>query len=660
MSHPKRRLIGAPAALATAAFTAALLVPFGALPAGPAAAAIGECPTGTIPAPGTPAENALWTDANVAVYAGGDFLADGGAAESEGLLVVEGDATFDKEFAGRFNVGWVGVGSQVTAPPGSTMLAVGGNLTVAASTVLDVGSGASEPDGSLLGGDVLVGGSVSPVFPAPQYELNNGSLASGLGTAALADYSGFGALVTDTSADLATEPVTGATSVAGNTVTFTGDGQAAALQVFTLTAAQASAITEVYFIDIADDAPVVINVTGGPSVTLAHNYIANDGDRADDLTSSLFGMVAARTLWNIVDATTVNLAGSSQLLGSILAPGADLDITASTNGRVYAGGDIRMHGVGNELHNYPWIAAPFDCVPTTNAVTGTVTLQKLLADGSAGFLPVGPSGLPKFAGTVECAVAEGGTFAEEWTLRPPNVITIEGLPVGAECTIAEDLTRVSQDRDGLADVPLRDLVWAEPVWTVNGETVQGPVTFIVPAPGSSTNVALTVANELRLGSFAITKTVENLDALEYVDAFSGAWSCTHVDAPGMSGTWSLGAGETTPSFEVPLGSECAVVEDAPDAPADAEWATSIAPAEFTISSDETVVAVTVTNTLSADRPTPAPTPTPTPDTGPRPDSDAALPATGATVPWWAIAVGGALLVAGAAVSAVTVTRRRRG
>ena len=95
MSHPKRRFFRAPATAAVAALTAAFLVPFGVLAAAPAAAATGECAPGFLPGPGTPAENDMWTDDNVAVFAGGDFVADGGAAESEGLLVAMGDATFD-------------------------------------------------------------------------------------------------------------------------------------------------------------------------------------------------------------------------------------------------------------------------------------------------------------------------------------------------------------------------------------------------------------------------------------------------------------------------------------------------------------------------------------------------------------------------------------
>ena len=50
----------------------------------PAAAVIGECPEGTIPGPGN--TNPIWTDQNVAIYAGDDFQVREGAAEAPRII----------------------------------------------------------------------------------------------------------------------------------------------------------------------------------------------------------------------------------------------------------------------------------------------------------------------------------------------------------------------------------------------------------------------------------------------------------------------------------------------------------------------------------------------------------------------------------------------
>lgn len=60
--------------------------------------------------------NPTFTDGGVALFAGGDYTAEGGSAEAEGLLVVGGNATFAKS-GGVFNVGRAGMGSGIIPPP---------------------------------------------------------------------------------------------------------------------------------------------------------------------------------------------------------------------------------------------------------------------------------------------------------------------------------------------------------------------------------------------------------------------------------------------------------------------------------------------------------------------------------------------------------------
>lgn len=573
-----------------------------------AAAAIGECPEGTIPGPGN--TNPVWTDQNVAIYAGGDFQVRQAAAEAEGLVVVAGDASFDKSAGGRFNVGWVGVGSAVVPLPGTTMLAVGGDVSVGATTVLDVGANAVD-GGQLLGGDVQIGGQSIPDYETTgaNYELNNGTLTQGMGAAAIAPWSTWGTSISDESAAFAALAPTGTTSI-GIPVTFSGDGTSAT-QVFEIGAATLSGSPEIAFVNIPDGAAVIINVTGGP-VTWSPYYFSEDGVRADDPASSLFGVVAARTMWNFVDATSVHIAGSSQVLGSILVPNANPDasqptlrVTASTNGRLYTNGTILMDGVGNEHHNYPWVEAPFECIPIIEPTeTGAITVSKVLPPEEAALLPPGTT----FHGLVTCAAEDGGELIVEWEVAPGETTTVDGLPVGAECTITETVGLSYRARllaIGLSFDPTTLAAWQSPTWSLNGEPVPAPVGFVVPSPGDETQLAFEVANALAVGSFTIEKAVENPDEVEFADGFSGTWQCTATQGGSDvldSGTWALDAGETSPAIDAPVGAWCVVAETAPADPAGGTWSTPVispGAVQITAESAQTPIAVTVTNTLTA-------------------------------------------------------------
>ena len=70
-------------------------------------------------------------DANLAVFAGGNYSVVGTAAEAEGFVVVMGDFAENKTGPGTYNVGAIGVGMQAPLPEGSTFLAVRGNTDVA-------------------------------------------------------------------------------------------------------------------------------------------------------------------------------------------------------------------------------------------------------------------------------------------------------------------------------------------------------------------------------------------------------------------------------------------------------------------------------------------------------------------------------------------------
>ncbi|KRB38565.1 choice-of-anchor A family protein [Microbacterium sp. Root180] len=600
------------AAAATASVAAWGLIAAGALVvapwvAAPATAAIGECPDGTIPGPGN--TNPVWTDQNVAIYAGDGFQVRQAAAEAEGVVVVGGDASFDKSAGGRFNVGWVGVGSGVVPLPGTTMLAVGGDVSVGATTVLDVGANAFD-GGQLLGGDVAIGGQSIPDYELSglNYELNNGTLTQGMGAAAIAPWSTWGSEIAAESAGFDALPPTGTITI-GALLTFTGDGTSAT-QVFDVGAATLAGSPAIGFENIPDGAAVIINVAGGP-VTWAPNYFAEDGVRADDPASPLFGVLAARTMWNFADATSVHIAGSSQVLGSILVPNANPDaaqptlrVTASTNGRLYTNGTILMDGVGNEHHNYPWVSAPFECIPVIAPdEPGSITISKVLSPEDAATLPSDTT----FHGLVTCSLEDGGQLIVEWEVAPGETTTVDGLPVGAPCVVTETVGLTYRARllaSTLSFDPTSLAAWQAPTWTLNGEDVEAPVDFVVPAASEEPQLAFAVTNALAIGSFTIRKIVDNPDEVAFADGFAGTWQCAATQGGADvldSGSWQLTAGETSAPIEAPVGAWCTIAETAPTSPLGGAWSTPvITPGLVQISADsaQTPIAVTVTNTLS--------------------------------------------------------------
>lgn len=597
-------VIAAPALVGSGLAVVAVAAPAAAPTA---SAVIGQCPPGFLPGPGN--TNPPWTDDNVSVYAGGDFTLSDAAAEVEGLLVVEGDATFDKSPGGLVNLGWVGVGSALAPTPGGVMLAVGGDLTVGASTRIEVGAGARDADGVLRGGQVNVGGSADPVYPSVQYELNNGGLEVGMGASAISPWSDFGTRIATSSAEWVATPTTGTASATSTDLNFAGDGSSA-LQVFTISAAELTGRSTVNFtgIPFTDDAAVVINVVGAQDITFNPNYFSDEGVRADDLTGTLFGRVAQRTMWNFVDATSVDFGGASQFLGSVLSPTAPFDITASMNGRVYSGDDILFHGGGNEVHNYPWNGpGGYDCipVPTPEPDTGSLTLTKILA--TEGVVATDR----EFAGWLECVDGRvQDVFYKEGSVRAGTTVTVRGVPLGSTCTVEEDPDLALPGQDPVPP----GFVWAQPVWTVNGEVVAQPQFEVQDA---ETAIAITATNTL-LGSFSVTKQVTG-PAGGYIGdrAFDVDYTCTAgaygddglpLDASSASGTLAVAAGQTAVSPLFPVGTACDISEATPTtspddfSPSDGfQWQEPvITPAQVTIGQgDASPAAVTVTNTYTA-------------------------------------------------------------
>ncbi|MFE6964068.1 choice-of-anchor A family protein [Agromyces sp. NPDC057679] len=562
-----------------------------------------------------------YTDSNVAVYVGGDYLATSSAAESEGLLLVRGNATFDKTSGGVFNVGAVGAGSGIVPAGGGTMLAVGGDLVVGPTTNLHVGANITG------GGAVKVGGTSTGTV-----DTNGAGIETGLGQAAAMDPNAdFQTVITDTSAEIAGYPVTGTGLVAGNQVQFVGT-PGDDPQVFTLDTGAISAITEISFTALPADVPIVINVTGTDDVAFSPNYFAIDGVRVDDLTSPVFGNAASRILWNFTDTTSLLIGGTSQFMGSILAPTADAEITASTNGRVHIGGDLTTRGAGNEQHNYPWTGGgSLGCQQV-----GGFSAAKDVTGPAAGDVPADT----EF--TLEYSYELGGeTITGQLTLLADGTV-VDGpqdLPVG---------TVVDFDEIDLPVIP--GVSWGTPAISPEQVTI-----------GDDENTLVTVTNPtesgtLMAGGFSLAKSVggdaaaavpaETSFTVEYRYELDGTTTTGRI-AVLADGTVSQGP------QDLPTGTVVSFTEvDLPEIDG-VEWGEpTFSPETVTISTDEDVL-VTVTNTAgSPDGPGPGPdggTDTPT-------DGDGDLAETGVTGIAAAIAGAAALLAAGVALLLV---RRRR-
>ncbi|WP_217145308.1 choice-of-anchor A family protein [Streptomyces sp. AC627_RSS907] len=349
--------------------TAALALSLGFIGCGgiyAASPAIAAGQSASCPTPGkTPGigHNPTFTDNNVSLFAGGDYTADGGTAEAEGLLVVKGDATFAKHGGGVFNVGRVGAGSGILPVSGDVMLAVGGGLSIDKGTTVDVGHGLTA--GPRYGGSVRVGGALDD---QGELRTNGGSLAEGMGQKdALGTYAAFDATLRKESSSLGSLKTTGTAAKSGGSVTFTSTGAGkGGLQVFEISAADLDGASTFLFKSIPAGDSVVVNVTGSQGVKISPMAVGFNDDRVDLYSSAKFGEAASRILYNFEKSPSVTLGGGGNFMGSILAPDASADITASTNGRLYFGKDVRTHGSGNESHNYPWNGSPaFECKSET-------------------------------------------------------------------------------------------------------------------------------------------------------------------------------------------------------------------------------------------------------------------------------------------------------
>ena len=238
-----------------------------------------------MPLPGPGAQAGPLGDFNVLTF--GDFSAP--SSDVEGRLYAGGNVSLNSYSVGDKLQGGLA---------GGDTLVVGGDL--------------SFTSGAVYHGNVRVGGSAAGVGSGVRWGLiNNGyALTDNLGAAGLpVDFAAEQARLSTFSAGLAALGVTGTSNYKWSQLFLTGDGTAGR-QVFSVSAGDLGAATNVVVQDIAEGAEVIVNVTGA-SASMSGGLDAFFERNRDSV------------LFNFVDAETLNLANIG-VQGSILAVDADI------------------------------------------------------------------------------------------------------------------------------------------------------------------------------------------------------------------------------------------------------------------------------------------------------------------------------------------------
>ncbi|MFW3460259.1 choice-of-anchor A family protein [Streptomyces microflavus] len=428
------------------------------LPGGLGPCVPGDCPD---PFPGINNGPIAGRDNAINLFVGDDFLVRGSAAEAEGRVVVLDDFDMNKDAqAGQaYNVGEVGVGSRVPPPVGADWLTTGGDITVATGQRVLAEAGVVRYAGTLTG-------TVEATLTQDD--------------AAVAPYAALRDELTTASrcyarVDGAPRTPTGTAVNQGTQTLFTGDGTSA-LQVFNVDfdlTGPSGAQQGIVFAGIPDDATILVNIVG------ANRTLNTYSGGIDDATDPL-NAYRERLLWNIPDATTVNLNGTGQFQGSFLVGEQSSSTTVTlpgVNGRFFTTGSLThtsaaTGGGGQEFHAYPFNGDLPDCT-TPPPVTGVVKVLKTDSETDAA--------LP------------GASFQLwEETNGTPGLQTGGGDPdtsVGASCTT---------DADGACSrtVETGTYYWQETA-APDGYDLPDPAVFgplVLTEENTSAGVSVTAAN----------------------------------------------------------------------------------------------------------------------------------------------------------------------
>ncbi|WP_312347903.1 choice-of-anchor A family protein [Actinomyces sp.] len=142
--------------------------------------------------------------------------------------------------------------------------------------------------------------------------------------------------------------------------------------------------------DAADDAPAPdpTAICPGPGQIPDGSYLIFTGNGLDghvevfSVTADQLTTGGTPNFVDVGDATTLDISGTTQFMGSILAPNASAGITPNTNGRLFVGGDLTVSSKGQEHHSFPWIG--IDAAPCR---AGSVLVRKLVTGDGADAVP---------------------------------------------------------------------------------------------------------------------------------------------------------------------------------------------------------------------------------------------------------------------------------
>ncbi|MHA6761106.1 choice-of-anchor A family protein [Streptacidiphilus sp. PAMC 29251] len=316
-----------------------------------------DCP-GTFPPPNN--GDFAGRDASINVFVGGNYTAQGRAAEAEGKIVTLGNLLIDKNGGGSFNMAVVGVGSRVPPPNGTDFVTVGGSLTVRPGNTLLTGGvdSTSTAWGNIRHGGTSTG-TVSVVAPGQQIHDPD----------AATPFLPVRTQIEEASACSGKAAATGTVDLSSFQATFTGDGTSSR-QVFNVTGNLTSpggGSIGLEFTGIPSGATVLVNMLSADPVINTYT-----GTGTDPISA-----LRPRLMWNFPNATGPRITGGAQFQGSVLAgnPAGTTTVDApGINGRVYLAGNlVQQGGGGYEIHSYPFIGDLPDCTTPTPTPTPTTT-----------------------------------------------------------------------------------------------------------------------------------------------------------------------------------------------------------------------------------------------------------------------------------------------
>ncbi|MFF5096699.1 MULTISPECIES: choice-of-anchor A family protein [Actinosynnema] len=476
-------------------------------------------------------------DEAINVFVGRSFTATGYAAEAEGRLVVGGDFTLSKTGGELgYDVGAVGLGSQVPPPAGADFLTVGGSLGIAQDNTLR-----TQDNGVVRYAGARTG--AGAVEPAPVHD-----------SGAFTPYSGISAGLRDTSTCYAAKPSNGTVTQDELSTLFTGDGHSA-LQVFTVPgsiAAPDGGMQGIGFADIPDGATILINMVGTAPHVTTWSGSPNGRDQIDQ-----YGQ---RMLWNFPNADSVALDGESEFQGSVLVPNADsttLVTVPGLSGRFFTAGSA-VHGSssvgsGNEFHAYPFTGTVAGCEPAAPSTTTTAVTTTEAATSTTTAPVVGTSTTDVVTTTTTTGetTTTGTTTSTTTGTAPSAPGGEESAPtsttevVGTTTGVPQSTTSPVSSTTAPQATTTAPVVTTDPVATTSAiaPPPTAPAPAPVPAPTTTTSAPTTVTTTPPAGPVVTTTVVAPTSATGAVPTSTS--NPVGLTSTGVAPTTTVGVPTTT-------------------------------------------------------------------------------------------------------------------